>query len=196
MDMPFAVPAGRRWPVGADVSPGGGVHFRVWAPGRRKVTVVLEAGSGSPATIALEPELDAEGYFSRRIESAATGTRYRYRPDDADYLFPDPASRFQPEGIHKSSEVVDASLYRWANRDWPGVKLPGQVFSEIHIGTFTPEGTWAAAVEKLPHLVDVGITCVEVMPVAEFPGEFGWGYDGVHLYAPTRLYGRPDHFRA
>ena len=96
MDMPFSVPAGRRWPVGADVSPGGGVHFRVWAPGRRKVTVVLEAGPGSPATVPLEPEPGEDGYFARRIESAAAGTRYRYRLDDADYLYPDPASRFQP----------------------------------------------------------------------------------------------------
>lgn len=196
MDMPFAVPAGRRWPVGADLSPGGGVHFRVWAPGRRKVAVVLEAGPGSPATVPLEPEPGEEGYFSRRIESAAAGTRYRYRLDDGDYRYPDPASRFQPEGPHKPSEVIDPGAYRWQRTDWPGVQLPGQVISEIHIGTFTPEGTWAAAGEKLPLLADVGITCVEVMPVAEFPGRFGWGYDGVHLYAPTQIYGRPDDFRA
>jgi len=196
MDLPFSVPAERRWPVGADLSAGGGVHFRVWAPGRRKVAVVLEAGPGSPATVPLEPESNTEGYFSRRIDSAAAGTRYRYRLDDGDYLYPDPASRFQPEGVHKSSEVVDAAAYRWNKPDWPGVKLAGQVFSEIHIGTFTAEGTFAAAAEKLPLLADVGITCVEVMPVAEFPGKFGWGYDGVHPFAPTRLYGRPDDFRA
>jgi maltooligosyltrehalose trehalohydrolase len=196
MNMPFSVSAGRRWPVGADVLPSVGVHFRVWGPGRRKVAVVLEGGPGSPVTVPLEPEPGGEGYFSRRIETAAAGTRYRYRLDEGDYLYPDPASRFQPDGVHKSSEVIDASAYRWANPNWPGIKLAGQVFSEIHIGTFTPEGTWAAAAEKLPLLADVGITCVEVMPVAEFPGKFGWGYDGVHLYAPTRLYGRPDEFRA
>jgi maltooligosyltrehalose trehalohydrolase len=196
MDMPFSVPDGRRLPVGADPWPGGGVHFRVWAPGRRQVAVVVEAGPGSPATVPLEPEPGQEGYFSRRIDSAAAGTRYRFRLDDEDYLYPDPASRFQPEGPHKSSAVIDPVAYRWKKTDWPGVKLPGQVFSEIHIGTFTPEGTWAAAAEKLPLLADVGITCVEVMPVADFPGRFGWGYDGVHFYAPTRLYGRPDDFRA
>src|SRR5262245_52974149 len=196
MDMPFSVPAGRRWPLGAELLPGGGVHFRVWTPGRRKVTVVLESGPGSPATMPLEPEPGGEGHFSRRVESAAAGTRYRYRLDDGDYLYPDPASRFQPEGPHNASEVIDPAAYRWKNTDWSGVKLPGQVISEIHIGTFTPQGTWGAAAEKLPLLVDVGITCVEVMPVAEFPGRFGWGYDGVHPYAPTRIYGRPDDFRA
>src|SRR5262245_51951588 len=113
MDMPFCVPSGRRWPVGADLSPGDGVHFRVWAPGRRQVAVVLEAGPGNPATVPLEPEPGGGGYFSRRIDTAAAGTRYRYRLDDGDYRYPDPASRFQPEGPHDSSEVIDPEAYRW-----------------------------------------------------------------------------------
>jgi maltooligosyltrehalose trehalohydrolase len=194
MQTPVPVPEGRRWPAGADLHPDGGVHFRVWAPGHGAVSVVLEGGPGSPASVALQPEPD--GYFAARVPTAGPGTRYRYRLDGGDGLYPDPASRFQPDGPHRASEVIDPGAFRWDDADWPGVKLDGQVITEIHIGTFTPEGTWGAAAEKLPLLADVGITCAEVMPVAEFPGRFGWGYDGVHLYAPTRLYGPPDHFRA
>ena len=107
-------------------------------------------------------------------------------------LYPDPASHFQPQGVHGPSQVIDHRRFAWSDDDWPGVKLPGQVIYELHIGTFTPEGTWRAAIEKLPHLRDVGVTLIEVMPVAAFPGKFGWGYDGVYWYAPTQLYGTPD----
>lgn len=184
----------RRLPVGADVAPQGGVHFRVWAPGHRQVSVVLEGGPGSPATIALQPE--AEGYHAGHAPTARAGTLYRFRLDEDAKLYPDPASRFQPGGIHEASEVIDPRAFRWTDANWPGLKLDGQVISEIHLGTFTPEGTYAAAAAKLPLLAEVGITCIELMPVAEFPGTFGWGYDGVHLFAPTRIYGRPDDLRA
>jgi maltooligosyltrehalose trehalohydrolase len=123
------------------------------------------------------------------------GARYRFRLGDGDALVPDPASRFQPEGPHGPSQVVDPSAYRWADRDWRGPAVEGQVLYELHVGTFTREGTWAAASEQLGYLADLGVTAVELMPVAEFPGGFGWSYDGVDLFAPYHGYGTPDDFR-
>ncbi|HEX6746146.1 MAG TPA: malto-oligosyltrehalose trehalohydrolase [Longimicrobium sp.] len=185
--------AQRRLSAGAEVLPAGGVHFRVWAPKRSRVEVVIEGGPGAGAApSALRAEGD--GWFSGAVASAAAGTLYRYRLDGGD-AFPDPASRFQPAGPHGPSEVVDPDSFAWTDGEWRGVPAKGQVIYELHVGCFTPEGTWAAAAEQLPQLARLGITLLEVMPVAEFPGEFGWGYDGVDLYAPTRLYGRPDHFR-
>jgi maltooligosyltrehalose trehalohydrolase len=186
--------ADRRLPVGADPLPTGGVHFRVWATRRRRVIVALEAGPGAPG--AVELARCADGYFAGLAPRAAAGTRYRYRLDDDPAAYPDPAARFQPDGPHGPSEVIDPADFPWTDADWPGVPPAGQVLYELHVGTFTPEGTWAAAARELAFLRDVGVTVVEVMPVAEFPGRFGWGYDGVALFAPTRLYGRPDDFRA
>ncbi len=179
----------RRLPIGAEVLPEGGIHFRVWAPRRRRVQVVFE--SGKP--LELEPEPD--GYFSGLAPAADAGALYFFRLDGRDKLFPDPASRFQPQGPHGPSEVIDPAQYRWSDAGWRGVPLEGQVIYEIHIGTFTPEGTYESAARELPELAAAGITLVEVMPVAEFPGRFGWGYDGVDLYAPARIYGRPDDLR-
>jgi maltooligosyltrehalose trehalohydrolase len=179
----------RRLPFGAELSQPDGVHFRVWAPRARRVDVVLD--SDGPA-VRLEPELD--GYHGGIVRAASVGARYRFRLDGGDPL-PDPASRFQPEGPHGPSSVVDASTFRWTDTNWRGVRLAGQVIYEIHIGTFTSEGTWQAAARELPDLARVGISVIELMPVADFPGRFGWGYDGVDLFAPTRLYGEPDDFR-
>src|SRR3954469_16439719 len=180
MRTPVPAPSpGRRLPAGADPLPDGGVSFRVWAPGRQAVAVVLESGPGSPATVPLEPEPDGDGYFSARVTVAGPGTRYRYRLDADDRLSPDPASRFQPGGPHHASEVIDPAAFRWTDADWRGVALRDAVLYEMHVGTFTPGGTFAAAAAKLEHLKDLGVTLVEVMPVAEFPGKFGWGYDGV-----------------
>jgi maltooligosyltrehalose trehalohydrolase len=183
---------GRRLPVGAEPE-AEGVSFRVWAPAASTVEAVLESGPGSPASVTLLRE-DA-GYFSAVASGARAGTRYRLRLDGAEPARPDPASRFQPEGPHGPSEVIDPAAFRWTDEGWRGVALPGQVIYEVHVGTFTREGTWAAAAGELAELARVGITLIEVMPVAEFAGAFGWGYDGVDLFAPTRLYGRPDDFR-
>lgn len=184
----------RRLPVGAEVQPTGGVHFRVWAPRRQQVSVSVYDTGGS--LLATEPLMaEDHGYFSALVAEAAAGMSYGFRLDNDERLYPDPASRFQPNGPHDLSEVVDPSAYQWQDRDWPGSQLAGQVIYELHFGTFTPAGTYAAAIEMLPKLKDLGITMVEVMPVAEFAGEFGWGYDGVNLFAPTRLYGHPDDFR-
>ena len=128
--------------------------------------------------------------FSRRVAQAcsiATGWRAA--------RFPDPASRFQPAGPHGASQVVDPSVFTWSDEDWRGVRREGRIIYEMHVGTFTEEGTWAAATARLPHLAELGVTLLELMPVAEFPGRLGWGYDGVNRFAPARLYGEPDDFR-
>jgi maltooligosyltrehalose trehalohydrolase len=138
---------------------------------------------------------DGSGYFAGLAEGVGAGQRYKYGLDSAN-SFPDPASRFQPEGPHFASEVVDPSLFKWTDSSWRGVILEGQIIYEMHIGTFTKEGTWTSAAGELPFLAETGITVVEVMPVAEFPGRFGWGYDGVHMFAPSHLYGSPDSFRS
>lgn len=177
----------RRFPLGAEVA-GAGVHFRVWAPIRKTVEVVFDGGD----TVPLQAE--ASGYFSGLASSARVGSRYRYKLDGGEAA-PDPASRFQPEGPHGSSEVVDAAAFAWTDRSWRGVALPHQVIYEMHIGTFTKPGTWSAAQEQLRSLAETGVTVLEIMPVAEFPGRFGWGYDGVQWFAPSHLYGSPDDFR-
>jgi len=179
-------------PVGAEPAAGGGVHFRVWAPRRARVRVVLDDGADAAA---YELAREAGGYFAGVVGEARVGSRYRYRLDD-DGDFPDPASRFQPDGPHGPSVVVDASAYAWSDDGWRGLSLHGQVFYEMHVGTFTREETWRAAMRELPALAELGITAIEMMPVADFPGHFGWGYDGAALFAPTRLYGTPDDLRA
>jgi maltooligosyltrehalose trehalohydrolase len=178
----------RRLPIGAVCSPGDSVQFRVWAPRRSRVEVLLDND------IAFDLSAEPGGYFSGVVSGARAGSRYRYRLDGRD-AFPDPASRFQPAGPHGASEVIDPSRFEWTDAAWRGPQLDGVVLYEVHVGTFTSEGTWAAAARQLPELAAAGMTCLEIMPVGEFPGRFGWGYDGVDLYAPTHLYGHPDDFR-
>jgi maltooligosyltrehalose trehalohydrolase len=185
----------RRLPIGAEVQGGGGVHFRVWAPRRRSVVVELRDASNNETLAEVPLPADGGGYFAGLSRDASPGARYGLRLDDEAKLFPDPASRRQPDGPHGLSEIVDPAAFSWHDGDWPGVELAGQVIYEMHIGTFTSEGTWAVAARELAALADLGVTMVEVMPVAEFVGEFGWGYDGVDLFAPTRNYGAPDDFR-
>jgi maltooligosyltrehalose trehalohydrolase len=183
----------RRLPVGAELE-ADGVNFRVWAPAASRVAVVVEADPDRPLEVALDREDGA--YFSGTVRGVGAGTRYRFRLDGAEGALPDPASRFQPEGPHGPSEVVDPSAFVWTDRGWRGVSLAGQVLYEMHIGTFTGEGTWTAAADELPELARLGVRTIAMMPVADFAGTFGWGYDGVNLFAPTRLYGRPDDLRS
>jgi maltooligosyltrehalose trehalohydrolase len=178
----------RSMAVGAEVQ-GAGTHFRVWAPSCRRAAVVLESGN----EYAMEPEKG--GYWSAFVPAARAGTLYRYRLDNRPDLYPDPASRYQPQGPHGPSEVIDPSGYCWTDRKWTGVAPEEHVLYEMHIGTFTPEGTWQAAAEHLRYLKSLGITTIQMMPVADFPGRFGWGYDGVNLYAPAHRYGRPEDLR-
>jgi maltooligosyltrehalose trehalohydrolase len=184
----------RRYPIGAELIAENQTHFRVWAPKADKVDVVLEdAREAKPKFFPMTAE--SGGYFSCAA-SASSEARYRFRINGAGNFYPDPASRFQPAGPHGPSCIVDPTKFRWSDADWPGLKLKGQIFYEMHIGTFTKEGTWRAAAEQLPELARIGITVIEMMPVAEFPGRFGWSYDGVDLFAPSHLYGTPNDLRA
>src|SRR5215831_7925909 len=183
----------RRYPIGAEVIGGNQTDFRVWAPKARGLNVVVQDDANAKKMFhALTPE--PNGYFSATID-VGIGTRYRIRIDADEHCYPDPASRFQPDGPHGASCIVDPTKFRWSDANWVGLKLKGQTFYEMHVGTFTNEGRWRAAAEQLPELARIGITIIEMMPVAEFPGRFGWGYDGVDLFAPSHLYGTPDDLR-
>ena len=183
--------SGRRRTIGAELSDGG-VSFRVWAPAHTSVHVVLEDAGGHDEH---RLKSDGDGYFAGIVGGLDAGTLYRYRLGDDRALYPDPASRFQPEGPHGPSMVIDPDVYAWHDRDWRGVDKKGLVIYELHVGTFTREGTWRAGAARLSELAEIGINLIEVMPVNEFPGRFGWGYDGVDIWAPTHNYGTPDDFR-
>jgi maltooligosyltrehalose trehalohydrolase len=182
------VSQGRVYPVGAEMISASEAHVRVWAPDHQRVTLIIDSRSVS---------LDAEagGYFGCQVV-ARPGSRYGFRFDGDDTVYPDPASRSQPDGPHGLSAVVDLSAYEWHDAGWTGVSLPGQVLYEFHVGTFTRDGTWRAAAKQLPRLRDAGITVMQMMPVAEFAGDFGWGYDGVQWFAPYHGYGTPADLQA
>src|SRR5215216_6852225 len=147
----------RRYPIGLEIirnSDGlAAAHARVWAPNRTSVELVIVDDPGGPTGSKLIPQED--GYFSGAVANVGAGTRYRFRLDGGD-SFPDPASRYQPDGPHGPSIIVDPSTYEWTDRDWPGVSIEGQVIYELHIGTFTEAGSFRAAIERLPDLVDLG----------------------------------------
>lgn len=166
----------------------GGVRFRVVSPTATEMVVVLEDGSRYPLEKA-----DAVT-FETLVPDAQSGTRYRIEKDGTP--MPDPASRFQPGGVHGPSEVIDPQAYSWSDEGWQGVPLSKLIFYELHVGTFTPEGTYRAAQEKLPYLKALGINAVELLPLAAFPGERNWGYDPAAQYAPAHPYGHPDELRA
>jgi len=183
------VSGGRVYPVGAEMVSPTEAHVRVWAPDHTSLTLIIDS-----RTVALEAE--ADGYHGCQVV-ARPGSRYGFRFDGDDKVYPDPASRWQPDGPHGLSAIVDLAAHEWQDGAWQGLSLPGQVLYEFHIGTFTPEGTWRAAAAQLPRLRDAGITVLQMMPVAEFDGEFGWGYDGVQWFAPFHHYGTPadlQHF--
>ncbi|MGA9771136.1 MAG: malto-oligosyltrehalose trehalohydrolase [Blastocatellia bacterium] len=190
----------RRLPVGAEVLPEGGVHFRVWAPRRKSVKVIIEGETGQKDRAGQKRQVvelsgEPDGYFSGAAKAAGAGALYQFKLDEDEKLYPDPASRFQPEGPHGPSQVVDPESFEWTDQNWAGKRLKGQIIYEMHVGTFTREGTWEAASRELEELSRIGITIIEVMPIHEFPGRFGWGYDGVDLFAPVHLYGTADDFR-
>lgn len=188
----------RSMPVGAEVLPTGEIYFRVWAPRRKKVEVVFEEESetGTKVSSIVELSTQSNGYFSGVCEEGREGSLYRFRLDNERNLYPDPASRFQPRGPYGSCQVIDPGRFGWTDEKWPGINLEGQILYEMHVGTFSPEGTFQGAARFLEDLKDLGVTAIELMPIADFVGDFGWGYDGVNLFAPTHLYGEPDDLRS
>ncbi len=172
-----------------------GTRFDLTAPRAKRVDLVLESPLSADEHQRVFPMTHvSDGLFSTFVPGVGAGARYRYRLDGGP-LRPDPASRFQPEGPHGPSESVDPKRFEWTDGEHTGPSPRGVVLYELHVGTFTREGTFAAATAQLPHLSDLGVTVIELMPVAEFPGEFGWGYDGVALFAPFHGYGTPDDLR-
>lgn len=163
-----------------------GVRFRAWAPKPRVVELVLEG-----ATDRLPMNRDGGGYWSSTVAGVGPGTRYGYVVD-GEGPFPDPVSRFQPQGVHGLSEVVDVSGFSWTDADWAPPPFRDAVIYEMHVGTFSPEGTFAGAIPRLGGLAELGVTAVELMPLAAFPGRWNWGYDGVAQFAPFAGYGRPE----
>jgi maltooligosyltrehalose trehalohydrolase len=178
-------------PIGAQPEPHG-TRFRAWAPNARRVEVVLYDGQRESESHALAPE--DNGYFAGRIAGVGTGARYMYRLD-AGMPRPDPAARFQPDGVHGPSQVVDPASFAWSDRDWRGVPLEDLVIYELHVGAATGAGTFDALIERIDAIGAIGATAIELMPVADFPGRRNWGYDGVCLFAPARAYGGPDGLR-
>lgn len=166
-------------------------HFAVWAPRKNSIEVVLER-RGHTSVHALEP--GDRGYFRGVVPEAQPGDLYKYRLNGSDE-FPDPASRFQPKGVHGPSQIIHPSAFSWTDQAWRGRPLSELVVYELHVGTFSPEGTYRGVTDRLPYLNQLGITAIELMPLADFPGERNWGYDGVSLFAPARCYGSPDDLR-
>ncbi|HEY1541651.1 MAG TPA: malto-oligosyltrehalose trehalohydrolase [Xanthobacteraceae bacterium] len=164
-----------------------GTTFRLWAPAARTVELVTDRAAPMQA--------QPGGWHSLALADAHAGTRYKFRIDGG-LEVADPASAFQPDDVMGSSEVVDHAAYQWRTADWRGRPWEEAVILELHVGTFTPDGTFRAAIDKLDHVVDAGFTAIELMPVADFAGRRNWGYDGVLLYAPDSAYGRPDDLRA
>ena len=164
------------------------VLFRVWAPARRTVEVVVDGRRPLAMT------RQSDGTFELAVAGLAAGARYQYRLDGERHR-PDPASRSQPDGVHGSSVAVDPGEFSWSDQAFRGRDLADYVIYEMHVGTFTRAGTFEAIIPHLPQLVDLGITAIELMPVAEFPGSRNWGYDGVHLFAPQSTYGGPRGLR-
>ena len=177
---------------GADLV-AGGVHYRTWAPGKAAVeAVIFDTEGGVKRTVSLGQEDD--GYFGGLDPQGCAGDRYKYRLEGDEW--PDPASRFNPDGVHGAAQVIDPTDFTWHDHVWSAPPISDLIIYELHTGTFTPTGTFLSAIDKLDHLVELGVTALEIMPVADFPGRRNWGYDGVLLYAPARVYGEPNDFRA
>ena len=176
---------------GAELT-GAGVSFRTWTIGKKNVSVVI---FGENDNVVRELRLRAEttGYYSVTDAASSAGTLYKYRLDGN--VFPDVASRFQPQGVHGPSQVVDGRSFRWTDLEWKAPALRELVIYELHVGTFTPEGTFPAIIPRLDHFKKLGVNAIELMPIADFAGNRNWGYDCVSIYAPSRAYGEPDGLR-
>jgi maltooligosyltrehalose trehalohydrolase len=177
-------------PFGAELTAAGKVRFRLWAPAAREVELVLH----HPERALKVPAL-GDGWFELITGEARAGTRYGYRIDGGMEV-PDPASRSNPDDVHGPSEVIDPAAFEWDDQAWRGRPWHEAVIYELHVGTFSPEGTFAGVEKKLRHLAELGVTAIELMPIADFPGKRGWGYDGVLQFAPESAYGRPEELKS
>ncbi len=192
-----AMTSGHDMPFGAAVEAGGGVRFALWAPSAGAVVLELldRAAPAHTVAAALPLQRAADGWHTLHVAQAGAGDRYRFRVAHG-LAVPDPASRCNPDDVHAASAVVDPRAYRWRDRAWRGRPWREAVIYELHVGTFSAEGTFAAAAARLPALAELGITAIELMPVADFPGRRNWGYDGVLPFAPDAAYGTPDELKA
>jgi malto-oligosyltrehalose trehalohydrolase len=181
-------------PFGAEIRANGAVRFRLWAPGAIRVELLLQASSDDAAD-AHPMSIGPDGFHELTTTRGRAGSRYRYRVDGG-IAVPDPASRANPGDVHGASEVVDPRAFAWEDDDWRGRPWREAVIYELHVGAFTPEGTFRAAIERLPYLAALGVTAIELMPIADFPGRRNWGYDGALLFAPDASYGTPDDLKA
>ncbi|GAB3831350.1 hypothetical protein GCM10028895_48590 [Pontibacter rugosus] len=172
--------------IGANYTPDKGTVFTVWAPEAKKVEVQLH----KPEPIQVTLQREAFGYWTGLSEMANPGTRYTFVLDDETHR-PDPASRYQPDGPHEASAVVDQS-FNWTDKQWKGLPLEQLIIYELHVGTFSEEGTFEGVIKHLSELKDLGITAIEIMPIAQFPGDRNWGYDGVYPFATQNSYGGPE----
>ena len=178
-------------PFGAALLQEGGVRFRLWAPGAASMTLRLHEPGGLHEQAMRR---SGDGWHECVVREASAGTRYAYVTPQG-LAVPDPASRFNPDDVHAASQVVDPHAYEWHDDSWTGRPWDEAVIYELHVGTYTPPGTYSAAMERLGELAALGITAIELMPVADFPGRRGWGYDGVLLFAPEAAYGTPDDLK-
>jgi len=177
-------------PFGAELQPDGSVRFRLWAPHAKQVELCLEDANRTSLPLASQPD----GWFELITPQAADGSLYRFQIDGKTAV-PDPASRFQPQDVHGPSEVVAPSSFDWLDDGWRGRPWEEAVIYELHVGTFTPEGSFRGVEQKLDYLRQLGVTAIELMPVSDFPGMRNWGYDGVLPYAPDSSYGRPEDLK-
>jgi 1,4-alpha-glucan branching enzyme/maltooligosyltrehalose trehalohydrolase len=182
-------------PFGACLLPDRGIRFRLWAPAVRQVELILENNTGKKIGLAMQPLADGWFQLETSLQLAAPGTLYYYRLDGG-LIVPDPASRANPQDVHGPSQIVDATAFIWQDDSWQGRPWHEAVIYELHLGTFTDEGTFSAAIQRLDYLVELGITAIELMPVADFPGTRNWGYDGALLFAPDSRYGTPGELKA
>jgi len=180
-------------PFGAELTPDGRVRFRLWAPAARQVELMLHEARGNPRPLRMAAQ--ADGWFELVTSEARAGSRYRYRIDGRTDV-PDPASRRNPEDIMGPGEVVDPRAFDWDDDGWRGRPWHEAIIYELHVGTFSPEGTFAGVERRLDHLAELGITVIELMPIADFPGRRGWGYDGVLQFAPESAYGSPEELKS
>jgi 1,4-alpha-glucan branching enzyme/maltooligosyltrehalose trehalohydrolase len=177
-------------PFGTRITPDG-VLFRLWAPGCERVNLCIEERPDEPL---LPMAACGDGWFERSVSEVGAGMHYRFEVNDG-LRVPDPVSRYNPDDVHGASEVVDPAAFQWHDADWRGRPWEEAVVYELHVGTFSPEGTFAGVMQRLDYLVELGVTAIELMPVGDFPGARSWGYDGALLFAPDSRYGRPEDLK-